>query len=147
MCLSIGIEEALRRAAEKVIGNRKLKRRPAVFTKMEGPRRSPPSQVPPSGSTKNTSGPNVLPMELRNLRLNPPAALPYPEGYDATEWQVPGPPIEQAYQHKGETMVPRTLGRTEDHEVLVSRSMSNVLRYNSEGTIWYSLQTLKQRLC
>ena len=81
------------------------------------------------------------------MRLNPPAALPYPDGYDATEWQVPGPPIEQAYQHKGETMVPRTLGRTEDHEVLVSRSMSNVLRYNSEGTIWYSLQTLKQRLC
>ena len=44
--------------------------------------------------------------------------------------------------HEGETLAPRTLSSTEDHEVLVSRAMTKVLRYNSEGTSWYSSDRL-----
>ena len=36
--------------------------------------------------------------------------------------------------HEEDTLVPRTVITTEDHEVHVSGAVSKVLRYNSEGT-------------
>ena len=40
------------------------------------------------------------------------------------------------------TVVPNTLNTAEDHEVLASRAMSKVLRYNSEGAMWYISDSL-----
>ena len=47
------------------------------------------------GAVKMPTGPNLPPIELRYLKLNPQHASSFPVGYNPREWECPRPTLDQ----------------------------------------------------